>query len=887
MRTIQNSFIGGEISSNLFGRHDIEAYFHSAKEITNFEVVPQGGLRKRPGTEYLWSFDKEKLFPASYDPDRQVLREKAELDKYICAPFFYDRTRWAVVVAFTLKEKPFRQAFIDAQKGTDAYTAFMDSVNVRSAIEDRDTAELAELSRFYSEKEKAAEDALAEYNRFLKVYYENRSDDNYKAVKDAYNAIVPARTAISASPGYSAYCSARDSVWFTIVSPDGSCTEAYTPTVREYAAVPALLKGDGSVDGVYVSIARVVGYIRSSVDLFSRLRYKQIGDTLFWFGRGLSVFKVRLDFEVVGVFRGLRFRDWSLVDEGVQVPKPDKEALKFTYKLNGFRPVKSNLKDGDLTGQVQSTRRYGVVGVKEGKTSEPVQFDVQRGNGTWLNSKSELVENNEGACQFTLGWTPNATIEVSFVPDWGKYDSYHLCLLYAGSWGVLHTYHDKSESVCKLLDDNLTPGEVSPIMEPIKVGDESRFNIENVETWEQRVMFAGSAGKPFTIWFSRLGDVNNFYFSRPTNPDDAFEATLPVTVASRILHVLGTNHLILFTESSEYRVTSGSNAFEAASIQVARTSMVGSSPTAAPVATPSTVLFCGADNKTIYEMAYSLEQDNIVPTSRSVLSNHLTADSCIKRMIFQKYPINVLYCLLENGDIISMTHCPEQKVYAWSRMHFGGDQVRVVDILQTNAVIDDGKTDVTDVVVLVCEDKEGRVYLEKLRSHAIGVRPQPKIARCADHVGYPAGSGIEAVDIVARCVTVRPEQENFNSVGIYKNVSEVVMRMHRSGNVLVKPEVQNGELLPYEETMSGFASSEWQECYKGLKRYSEYEGLDSMTEFWGKDGVPDGLITKDVRLMPFAYQNTDGRMVIESRDGWPCEIQSLVFEIDVADYDGR
>ena len=53
MRLVQNSFVGGEISPALFGRHDIEAYFHAAKRITNFTVHGTGGLGKRYGTQLL------------------------------------------------------------------------------------------------------------------------------------------------------------------------------------------------------------------------------------------------------------------------------------------------------------------------------------------------------------------------------------------------------------------------------------------------------------------------------------------------------------------------------------------------------------------------------------------------------------------------------------------------------------------------------------------------------------------------------------------------------------------------------------------------------------------------------------------------------------------
>lgn len=52
-RHIQNSFRGGEVSPNMFGRTDLESYQHSAEEIKNMIVKSQGGARRRPGTQFI------------------------------------------------------------------------------------------------------------------------------------------------------------------------------------------------------------------------------------------------------------------------------------------------------------------------------------------------------------------------------------------------------------------------------------------------------------------------------------------------------------------------------------------------------------------------------------------------------------------------------------------------------------------------------------------------------------------------------------------------------------------------------------------------------------------------------------------------------------------
>ncbi len=55
MNTIQPSFSGGEISSSLGYRTDLQRYFTACKSLKNFIVHPHGGTSNRPGTEYIAS----------------------------------------------------------------------------------------------------------------------------------------------------------------------------------------------------------------------------------------------------------------------------------------------------------------------------------------------------------------------------------------------------------------------------------------------------------------------------------------------------------------------------------------------------------------------------------------------------------------------------------------------------------------------------------------------------------------------------------------------------------------------------------------------------------------------------------------------------------------
>ena len=52
-RFIQSSFVSGELSPLLKGRIDINQYYQAAETADNVVIVPQGGMRRRPGTEFI------------------------------------------------------------------------------------------------------------------------------------------------------------------------------------------------------------------------------------------------------------------------------------------------------------------------------------------------------------------------------------------------------------------------------------------------------------------------------------------------------------------------------------------------------------------------------------------------------------------------------------------------------------------------------------------------------------------------------------------------------------------------------------------------------------------------------------------------------------------
>ena len=68
------SFSAGELSSNLFGRSDLPQYYKGAAFLSNFDVIPTGGIKRRSGTEFIGCLEEAgRLIPFQVNRDLNFL----------------------------------------------------------------------------------------------------------------------------------------------------------------------------------------------------------------------------------------------------------------------------------------------------------------------------------------------------------------------------------------------------------------------------------------------------------------------------------------------------------------------------------------------------------------------------------------------------------------------------------------------------------------------------------------------------------------------------------------------------------------------------------------------------------------------------------------------
>jgi hypothetical protein len=403
-------------------------------------------------------------------------------------------------------------------------------------------------------------------------------------------------------------------------------------------------------------------------------------------------------------------------------------------------------------------------------------------------------------------------------------------------------------------DDNIAAGTITGIQERLTVGD-TGMDCRVMDLFQQRLVMASSDNLPFSMWFSNVGDLYNFYANRPQTDSDAFSVTIPATKASKILHIVSGKWLTLFTESGEYVCDPGAEGLSYRSISIKQVSSVGIHPNVEPIQTEDRMVFVAHDGRSVYEMRYDLQQDSVIPVDRSILAYHLTEGATIIKAAYQRFPDSVIWFLLSDGTLLSLTFTPDQDVIAWARHTIGQPAgftgtLKLVNIFALGSVRTSSGSETTSDIMLQFEvfsgtTRQASTYIERMRPNICTDSPSASAARCSDHIGIPNPPAVSA-----KVVTLRPESPDFNTMGLPKNVQDVTLRVRRTHTISVKP---------VDASLSA------------LTKVAGSSGTDTATLFSG-----------DVKIAPKGYINGNGQLEIASTNALPCELLSMVCSLEVS-----
>lgn len=191
-----------------------------------------------------------------------------------------------------------------------------------------------------------------------------------------------------------------------------------------------------------------------------------------------------------------------------------------------------------------------------------------------------------------------------------------------------------------------------------------------VALFEQRTWWAGTLAEPLSIWASVTGDYETF---SPTETDakvlddNGLYLIAADQEVSQIQWMMPGDNIWLGTAGGEYicRASELSEALTAANANIRPQTTEGSA-LVEPIRIDNAVVFVSRGRKGVHTLTYDPDADGMITPDLAQLAQDVT-DAGVAQLAWCRLPNRLLWCLLADGTLASLTHAPRDQVNAWHR----------------------------------------------------------------------------------------------------------------------------------------------------------------------------------------------------------------------------
>ena len=219
---------------------------------------------------------------------------------------------------------------------------------------------------------------------------------------------------------------------------------------------------------------------------------------------------------------------------------------------------------------------------------------------------------------------------------------------------------------------------------------------------EQRLCFGGTKAQPNTIWCSAIGDFENFELG--VNASDAVQFTLAASEGNRINWMFSQSEMLVGTSGDEWTIgaADSASALSATNVKTRRQASYGSKYMRAAMVN-DVLLFVQRNGRKVRELVYELNKDGWVAPDLTLLAEHITSGEIVE-VAYQQQPDAILWCVRGDGTLIGMTYERDQKVVGWHR-HTIADNA---DVESVATIYGNGSED--EVWMVVKRTVSGQTY---------------------------------------------------------------------------------------------------------------------------------------------------------------------------------
>lgn len=214
----------------------------------------------------------------------------------------------------------------------------------------------------------------------------------------------------------------------------------------------------------------------------------------------------------------------------------------------------------------------------------------------------------------------------------------------------------------------------------------SGFWPSSVCYFEGRRVFGGARLRPQDFWMTASGTERSLRYHIPILASDRIQGRIAGRQRAEIRHAIPASHLLLLTDTAEYRITPlNDDSLTPGSIAARAPTHIGTS-TVAPVLVNNVVLYPASRGGHVRELAF---QDGIwdyLTGNVSLRAAHLFDNFSIVEMDHSQAPYSVVWAVSSTGSLLGFTYIPEEQVAGWHEHTIDGT-------VESVAVVSEGMED--------------------------------------------------------------------------------------------------------------------------------------------------------------------------------------------------
>lgn len=182
---------------------------------------------------------------------------------------------------------------------------------------------------------------------------------------------------------------------------------------------------------------------------------------------------------------------------------------------------------------------------------------------------------------------------------------------------------------------------------------------------QDRLCFAATDDEPMNIWMTQTGNYTSFLVNSTVLDTDAINVKLLARQLNAVNGLVSIGDLISLTSASEWRVGADNTILSPNTIH-AKTQGYRGSNGLCPVIIGNQIIYVQANGSVVRNLGYDYSIDAYTGVDLRILSEHLFTRYNIVDIEYQQDPNSLVWCVRDDGKLLSMTYMQEQDVIAWS-----------------------------------------------------------------------------------------------------------------------------------------------------------------------------------------------------------------------------